>query len=295
MTNTWETTADATQPERPTGGTLGALLTAIAGFVLLPLSFLPWVEVPLGTESANAWTSLPDGFGYEGLSIAAVLIGVSIAVYATIVVYSKANASPPSRATRLTLGILAIVASVAIFWLAVGRLAALDALFNDRLGFDFGNEDSSFFDPGAGMILAWVASCLMLAGGIVEIVKSRRKKAPQTWQAPPAPAWSPPPTRAGATPPGAQQPAAEPSPSPSPSAEPAAGGEDPSAAGWAAPSEPQPATQPEPQAAPQPAAQAAQPAAWHPDPMGRYEYRYWDGTQWTANVATGGQNFQDPL
>lgn len=298
MTNTWET-AGTTQPERPTGGTLGALLTAIAGFALVPVSFLPWVEVPIGDESANAWTSLPDGFGYEGLSIAAVFVGVGIAVYAVMVVYSKANATPPTRAARLTLGILAIVASVAIFWLAIGRIAALDALFNDRLGFDLTESDESFFDPGAGTILAWVAACLMLAGGIVEIVKSRVKKTPQTWQTPPAGGWSQPPPQvagtapgapaAGTVPPVAQQPPAQAAPA---GDAPGSGGDDPTAAGWAAPAEAQP---PGAEPTPQPAAESSQPAAWHPDPMGRYEYRYWDGAQWTANVANGGQNFQDPL
>jgi hypothetical protein len=30
------------------------------------------------------------------------------------------------------------------------------------------------------------------------------------------------------------------------------------------------------------------PAAWHPDPLGRYEYRYWDGARWTEHVANQG-------
>ncbi len=30
------------------------------------------------------------------------------------------------------------------------------------------------------------------------------------------------------------------------------------------------------------------PAAWHPDPLGRYEYRYWDGQRWTEHVANQG-------
>jgi hypothetical protein len=34
---------------------------------------------------------------------------------------------------------------------------------------------------------------------------------------------------------------------------------------------------------------AATPAGWHPDPHGRHELRYWDGTQWTQHVSTGGQ------
>jgi len=37
------------------------------------------------------------------------------------------------------------------------------------------------------------------------------------------------------------------------------------------------------------------PANWYPDPMGRFELRYWDGSQWTANVSTGGQQSSDPL
>lgn len=36
------------------------------------------------------------------------------------------------------------------------------------------------------------------------------------------------------------------------------------------------------------------PAGWHPDPIGRYEYRYYNGTQWTADVSVGGQRFVDP-
>jgi hypothetical protein len=30
------------------------------------------------------------------------------------------------------------------------------------------------------------------------------------------------------------------------------------------------------------------PARWVPDPMGRHEYRYWDGSQWTDHVADNG-------
>lgn len=34
---------------------------------------------------------------------------------------------------------------------------------------------------------------------------------------------------------------------------------------------------------------------WYPDPMGRYELRYYDGAQWTAHVSTGGVTSSDPL
>ncbi|MFM2078379.1 MAG: hypothetical protein RJA49_2269 [Actinomycetota bacterium] len=36
------------------------------------------------------------------------------------------------------------------------------------------------------------------------------------------------------------------------------------------------------------------PAGWHPDPVGRYEYRYYNGTAWTADVSVHGQRFIDP-
>ena len=35
------------------------------------------------------------------------------------------------------------------------------------------------------------------------------------------------------------------------------------------------------------------PPGWHPDPRGRHEHRYWDGTKWTDHVADGGVTAQD--
>ena len=29
-------------------------------------------------------------------------------------------------------------------------------------------------------------------------------------------------------------------------------------------------------------------AGWQPDPTGKHDHRYWDGTQWTDNVADAG-------
>ena len=34
--------------------------------------------------------------------------------------------------------------------------------------------------------------------------------------------------------------------------------------------------------------QPQSPPAWHPDPSGRFHYRWWDGTQWTSHVSTDG-------
>ena len=34
---------------------------------------------------------------------------------------------------------------------------------------------------------------------------------------------------------------------------------------------------------------------WYEDPLGRHQYRYWDGAAWTQNVADSGQTSVDPL
>jgi uncharacterized protein YxjI len=37
------------------------------------------------------------------------------------------------------------------------------------------------------------------------------------------------------------------------------------------------------------------PAAWHPDPTGRHQLRYWDGAAWTEHVSDHGRQGTDPL
>ncbi len=37
------------------------------------------------------------------------------------------------------------------------------------------------------------------------------------------------------------------------------------------------------------------PPRWAPDPLGRHQYRYWDGAAWTEHVADNGMNVVDPL
>lgn len=37
------------------------------------------------------------------------------------------------------------------------------------------------------------------------------------------------------------------------------------------------------------------PANWYPDPMGRHEYRWYDGTRWTDDVSSHGTPSKDPL
>jgi hypothetical protein len=41
------------------------------------------------------------------------------------------------------------------------------------------------------------------------------------------------------------------------------------------------------------AAVGASPAAWHPDPSGRHQYRWWDGSTWTSSVSDDGVVTQD--
>jgi hypothetical protein len=37
------------------------------------------------------------------------------------------------------------------------------------------------------------------------------------------------------------------------------------------------------------------PPAWHPDPTGKHDHRWWDGERWTEHVADAGQASIDPL
>ena len=39
---------------------------------------------------------------------------------------------------------------------------------------------------------------------------------------------------------------------------------------------------------------AAAPANWYPDPAGRFELRYWNGSAWTEHVSRNGQQSIDP-
>lgn len=90
---------------------------------------------------------------------------------------------------------------------------------------------------------------------------------------------------------------------PSPVAEPAGWGAAPAGAQTPSPYAPSPqpasASTASASASPMTAAGAtpaasATPAGWYHDPSGRYELRYWDGSQWTEHVARGGNQYTDP-
>lgn len=36
-------------------------------------------------------------------------------------------------------------------------------------------------------------------------------------------------------------------------------------------------------------------AGWYPDPLERYDYRYWDGDAWTEHASSDGETYNDPL
>jgi hypothetical protein len=56
----------------------------------------------------------------------------------------------------------------------------------------------------------------------------------------------------------------------------------------------EPTAEPAPAVAERVAVAAADPD-WYPDPTGRYEQRYWDGSHWTEHVTVAGQQGVDPL
>ena len=37
------------------------------------------------------------------------------------------------------------------------------------------------------------------------------------------------------------------------------------------------------------------PPAWHPDPSGRHQLRYWDGYRWSQHVSDDGVAGEDPI
>jgi hypothetical protein len=55
-----------------------------------------------------------------------------------------------------------------------------------------------------------------------------------------------------------------------------------------------PATATVKEAAPPPTAESA-PPSWQPDPSGRFDFRYWNGEEWTEFVSKGGVSSEDPF
>jgi hypothetical protein len=103
--------------------------------------------------------------------------------------------------------------------------------------------------------------------------------APQGWDAPGRGGWqAPPPGYGGAPPPGGWE-----APPPPGTVFPGLGQPGP-AGGAVAPAQ-----------APPPPTPPRTPRSWLPDPSGRHELRYWDGTRFTEHVADGGKISTDPM
>ena len=63
-------------------------------------------------------------------------------------------------------------------------------------------------------------------------------------------------------------------------------------AGWP-PGPTQPPAPTQPYSTGPPAAPTPSPPMWHPDPSGRFDYRWWDGRAWTTRVARNGTQLDD--
>jgi hypothetical protein len=57
--------------------------------------------------------------------------------------------------------------------------------------------------------------------------------------------------------------------------------------------DPAPPSPPPPVAAGPPVTSPMAPPGWHPDPGGRFHYRWWDGREWTSHVSLNGQHLVD--
>lgn len=57
--------------------------------------------------------------------------------------------------------------------------------------------------------------------------------------------------------------------------------------------DPAPPSPPPPAATGSPVASPMAPPGWHPDPGGRFHYRWWDGREWTSHVSLNGQHLVD--
>lgn len=155
---------------------------------------------------------------------------------------------------------------------------------------------------------------LTLLGAIVYMIAyftTRPRTRPTGWKSP-GPSWGPgagPPQQGWNAPPGGfgpGNPQGFEAPAPSRSDAPVQGGWGPAPppGGWESPPPPgtvfpgfDQAGSPEaaPYAPPPVPAPPPPPRTWLPDPGGRHELRYWDGTKFTEHVADGGKISVDPL
>ncbi len=154
---------------------------------------------------------------------------------------------------------------------------------------------------GMWAVLLFLLSLIGVLMYVIACLTTRPKAGPTDWAGGPQP-WGPGPRGAGPGPwgPGAPQGWDAPAPGGWQAPPPGYGGAPPPG-GWEAP--PPPGTVfpgPGPAdgaygSAPPPAPPPPAPRSWLPDPSGRHELRYWDGTRFTEHVADAGKISTDPL
>jgi len=238
-------------------------LAVIAGAVLSLFVFTPWGMATyegFGESEfrlVQAWDSdgLPVGFA---LLLIAVLAGIGLAVA------TASTGLAPLAALTAGVGLLiAILASLNIL-----KIADMN---QDMSGLSFGDVN---LIPGPGLILPLFGGLLLIGGGLRNLL---RGTTPGTAAMP------------GTTPsyvpaaPHATQPVAS-VPQPVASVQPPVQqGVQPVAEAFAS------------TAATPAAASPAAPGGWHPDPAGRHELRYYDGSAWTSHVSNQGVAGVDPI
>jgi hypothetical protein len=125
-------------------------------------------------------------------------------------------------------------------------------------------------DSKAGVIIGIIVAIVVIGGIVFLIARAKKKPAAGTG----APGYGAP---GGFPPPGASQ-----------YGSPAGGAGAPWQQGGGVLTAPPPA-------APPVAPAQASPPNWHPDPTGRHELRYHDGTRWTGHVSDRGVTTSDPI
>jgi hypothetical protein len=128
--------------------TIGEMVTAIAGILLLVFSFFPWygIDTGLGNFNRNGWQG-PNGF----FSIIAIILGIVLAAH--VIAEKLGNVSMPDRLGSIGWGITHLAGGVVAFVFVVLKL-----LFGgDYLGVDL--------DKKIGLWLGLIASLGLAVGG----------------------------------------------------------------------------------------------------------------------------------
>ncbi len=173
----WDTSYVRQLP-RPAARTVGALIGAVSGAVLLAVSFMPWILAgPSGRWGANAWTSLePPSYGddFTDLTSIAVLIGVGVGTAAAVRyirgIISERNdkrwdlgggdVDSLHGAPSAPLGVWLMIGAVLVIFLSWLRLEGVAG---------WNRFDGPSISRGIGMTAGWIAAIGLFVGGVMEL------------------------------------------------------------------------------------------------------------------------------